>query len=166
MNTNEIICAISNDNFLKKLVTGVYSRDRIPVGRKTYPCAYIINTDFSHSSGKHWLAIYFINKTHAEFFDSFGHNLEYYGLGHLGRGLNVLFFRKSIQHEKSLLCGYYCLYFLYMKRENYSFKHFYDIFTENKTENDCIVFNFVISTFDMCNINTTYISCIKDGIRN
>ena len=68
---------------------GIYPRNRIPVGRKTYPCAYIINTDFDQSPGKHWITIYFINKNQVEFCDSFGNNLDYYGLAHLTRGLNV-----------------------------------------------------------------------------
>jgi hypothetical protein len=150
MNTLELNCAISNDKVLKQQVIGIFPINKIPLTRMFYPCGYIINTDVEGSPGKHWIAIYFINKNQADFFDSFGKSLNFYGIGQLGKGLNITYSSKVIQHEKSLMCGYYCLYFLYMKSRYYSLKQLQGIFTEDKTENDCLVFNFVDKTFDTC----------------
>ena len=47
---------------------GVYSIDTLPKYVKAYPCCYIINTDESTGSGKHWVCAYFNSNMKAEFF--------------------------------------------------------------------------------------------------
>jgi hypothetical protein len=98
-----------------------------------------------------------------EYFDSFGNSLEYYGLGHLKKGLNIRYYKRALQHEKSFVCGYYCLYFLFMKSRHHSLTEIYSNFTRDKIENDCLVFKFTKKVFDTCHFHMTITNCTKYG---
>ena len=56
----------------------MYSVDTLPKYVIFFPSCYIINTDESTDVGKHWVCIYFNSNMQAEYFCSFGNNLQYY----------------------------------------------------------------------------------------
>lgn len=94
---------------------GVISRDEIlgihPHGGVGY---YIANLNKSSESGSHWVVIYIKdNRCVVEYFDSFGLNApeEVVELSEKMR-VNYLFNSTQYQSLDSVLCGYWCLYFI------------------------------------------------------
>jgi len=84
-------------------LNGIFSRDTLKRTIKKSECA-IINLDDSISPGTHWVCYY-----NNYYFDSFG----------LPPPIEVVKYIKDIQYNdiqyrntKSVLCGFYCLYFL------------------------------------------------------
>ena len=89
---------------------GVISREQIPscVNRGYY----IVNLNDSTQPGSHWVALN--NRPNIiEYFDSFGMNAPM-ELVNLSNRLNVNYLYNSTQYQDltSVLCGYYCLYFV------------------------------------------------------
>ena len=78
------------------------------------PC--IINLDDRQSQGTHWVACApsHENRKILWYFDSFG---MYYPKEYENRakkdGMKVIYNTVPYQHIKSVLCGYYCIYFLH-----------------------------------------------------
>ena len=95
-----------------KIPLTVCARDKIP-NKKGF---YIINLDDSYSSGTHWVAM--LNKDNIYYFDSFGlpPPREVTDLKK-----ECIFNTSQYQAKNSVLCGYYCLYFL-NKIKNTSFE--------------------------------------------
>lgn len=106
---------------------GVISRDHISFAHE--PGYYIVNLNDSTQPGSHWVAIRV--KPHCdsdsviEYFDSFGMNAPI-ELVHLSDrlGVNYLFNSTQYQDLMSVLCGYYCLYFV---NESNKGKSYYEI---------------------------------------
>ena len=51
---------------------GVYLSDLLCLEMKQYPQSFVANVDISKNPGTHWVAFYFIDDKHGEFFDSYG----------------------------------------------------------------------------------------------
>ena len=105
-----------------KSFRGVISRDQIAlIHRLGY---YIVNLNNSTQSGSHWVVIH-VKLTLIEYFDSFGLNapMELVYLSDR-MGLNYLYNSTQYQDLKSVLCGYWCLYFVNESRKGRSY---YDI---------------------------------------
>ena len=77
------------------------------------PASYIVNTDPRCLPGKHWVAI-FINKNgDGEYFDSFGSKPNEDICKFFKRNCSKVYYNtKRIQHDRSISCGVYCIYFL------------------------------------------------------
>ena len=71
LNTIQLYEALQQ-NLPKNHFIGVYAADQLPHFIHTFPAAIIINTDPSHKSGEHWVAIYIANTGHGEYMDSYG----------------------------------------------------------------------------------------------
>ena len=56
----------------KNIFGSVYSSDLLPLEVKQYPQFFVANADNSEKPGTHWVAFYFIDDQHGEFFDSYG----------------------------------------------------------------------------------------------
>ena len=101
-------------NYLK-IPLSVCARDQVTSEKGNF----IINLDDSHSNGTHWVAM--INKNNEiYYFDSFGlppprevTNLK----------KECIYNTSQYQAKTSVLCGYYCLYFL-KNLKNISFEKF------------------------------------------
>jgi hypothetical protein len=114
---------------------GVWPADHLPKATELCSvtkqrCCYgmkcfIANTDPARSPGQHWVA--FVSHANrpsvVEYFDSYGYPISYYK--HLAAGckqagyfddaytvvsVNV----RTLQHAQSIVCGHYCLLFLYL----------------------------------------------------
>jgi hypothetical protein len=70
--------ALQKDEYTKGLYIGVLSRDELP-SKVKYPACFIINTAPRSHEGEHWLAFYYDEKGHADFFDSYGFPPSMYG---------------------------------------------------------------------------------------
>lgn len=82
----------------------------------------VVNLDLSSKEGSHWVAIFAKKSNHVLYFDSYGKEprgeiLKYMkdNFGNIQRNLN------SFQSEISLVCGHYCIYFIYCMSCNVSF---------------------------------------------
>ena len=109
-------------DYLKiKNFKGVISRNEIPVKVKNIPGqCFIINLDDTEGPGTHWVAVK-ITADFVNYFDSFGMQPPQ-ELINLCYTFNKLYKYESNQFQdlSSVLCGYYCLYFLKeFDRNNY-----------------------------------------------
>ena len=91
---------------------GVFASDEFKIPR-SFPASYVFNPEPRSSSGKHWVAVYIDRKKKCEYFDSFGQKPCKSILGSLRRVSSEIWYNtKCIQHEKSISCGVFCIYFL------------------------------------------------------
>ena len=102
-------------NWVKKLgikhFRGVYSRDALPTKILKNEVG-IINLDSQIGSGTHWVA-YRNGKNVAEYFDSFGLIMPNEVMKYLmTSGKQIFYSGDEIQERDSILCGYWCLYYL------------------------------------------------------
>lgn len=91
---------------------GVISRDQIRA--ISSPGYYISNLNDSSQSGSHWVAILVKDSSEPlEYFDSFGLNAPM-EVVELSEALKVNYLFNSTQYQdlNSVLCGYWCLYFV------------------------------------------------------
>ena len=108
--------------FKIKNFQGVVSRDHI------IDCVndgfYVVNIDDSTGPGTHWVVMY-IKPYIIEYFDSFGLNCPEEVI-HLSDILevNYLYNDSQFQNLNSVLCGYYCIYWI---NELYKGKSYYDL---------------------------------------
>jgi hypothetical protein len=107
---------------------GAFPADQIPTVDGDMHCCFILNTEPLGSSGAHWLAFFYNNNVNMlEYFDSFGMGLQAYshvyeslhsrGLIPLCTPANCM---GSLQSDVSLVCGHYCIAFLYWRAKNIS----------------------------------------------
>ena len=102
-------------NWVKKLgikhFRGIYSRDALPDRIKRNEVG-IINLDSQIGPGTHWVA-YRNSKNGAEYFDSFGLIMPNEVMKYLRTsGKQIFYSGDEIQERDSVLCGYWCLYYL------------------------------------------------------
>lgn len=111
----------------------------------TYPFISIVNTDISTLSGTHWIAFYINSQKQClELFDSFGNSghphfeiVKKFAARH---NLQVVVNSYQLQTYKSLLCGYFCIYFLYYRSNGLSFKQVLNKFSKhNLNKNELII---------------------------
>ena len=108
--------------WLKKLgikhLRGIYSRDGLP-NRIRKECG-IINLDDIQGPGTHWICYRNINSV-VEYFDPFGlimpnEALEYFNTS----GKRIVYSMDEIQNRNTVLCGYWCLYYLFERQRGNS----------------------------------------------
>ena len=111
--------------YLGIYITGIYSRDEY-FHKEHSPC--IINLDDLQGIGTHWVCcVSGDDKQTLWYFDSFGmwYPDEFKLIAKRDGITNIIFNNAQYQDIKSVLCGYYVLYFL---RESQLFnKSYYDI---------------------------------------
>ena len=90
---------------------GIYSRDSVPNQILNNEVG-IINLDSQIGPGTHWVA-YTNGKNRAEYFDSFGLIMPNEVMTYLmTSGKPIFYSGDEIQERDSVLCGYWCLYYL------------------------------------------------------
>ena len=116
-NQHFVIKPLSNFDLMdwvKKLgirsLRGIYSRDRLPKNIRK-ECG-IINLDDIQGPGTHWVCYRKINNV-VEYFDPFGlimpnEALKYFNTS----GKKIVYSIDEIQNRNTVLCGYWCLYYL------------------------------------------------------
>jgi len=115
---------------------GVWPADHLPKASslcnftKQKRCCYgmkcfIANTDPARQPGEHWVAFvcYANRPSVVEFFDSYGYPISYYKelatgceqAGYFDDACSVVSVNaRTLQHAQSVVCGHYCLLFLYL----------------------------------------------------
>ena len=108
--------------WVKKLginhLRGIYSRDRLP--NKIKEECGIINLDDIKGPGTHWVCYRNIDKVF-EYFDPFGlimpsEALKYFNTS----GKHIIYSIDEIQNRNTVLCGYWCLYYLLERQKGKS----------------------------------------------
>lgn len=92
---------------------GVFPVNHLPITRKK-SYRLVINTDVDNLSGKHWIAIVVREDNTGYVFDSLGKP----PCNYIQNWLNTRNIRwscnlRQVQPNDSVLCGYYCIYFLH-----------------------------------------------------
>lgn len=138
MDEQEIKCALENYTEFG----GVYARDEIP-DRITGPQGIIVNTDERESAGTHWVAIYVDGRGNGELFDSLASSNvhETFKDWMETNTKEYLFPMIPLQSSTSKLCGVYCIAFLAMRFENWSFQSIINCFAQNPVRNDLFLFS-------------------------
>ena len=97
---------------------GIYSRDGLP--KKIRKECGIINLDDMSGPGTHWVCYRNINNI-VEYFDPFGlimpnEALKYFHTS----GKRIVYSMDEIQNRNTVLCGYWCLYYLFERQRGTS----------------------------------------------
>ena len=124
-----------------KVFRGVISRDQINL--IVNPGYYIVNLNDSTQPGSHWVVIH-VKPNIIEYFDSFGLNAPHEVVELSERmGLNYRYNSTQYQDLNSVLCGYWCLYFV---NESQKGRSYYDIlkpFSHTDTQfNECLIIEY------------------------
>ena len=140
----------ASNSCIRPSVRGVFSRDNLPNIVTRYPCAYVVNTEFSHQHGKHLIAIDLPYPSYWVFFDSLGRKLEEFKdlmnfhVDHYDH------FDAQIRSVDTSYCGLIVYAFLclicFMSLLVDKCKRFFDA---NVYENDDIVYSFDCHYFDL-----------------
>lgn len=131
-----------------KYFTGCFASDQLDkLSISSFPIFIIVNTDRSYGQGIHWIALY-ITKRKIELFDSLG--LIHRKL--LPKGILNFIHRlcvsrkfkcnRRIQPDNSILCGFYCIFFIIL-RQFTNYKSILSIYN-NENENDKILESFFV----------------------
>ena len=105
-----------------KYFGGVFSRDTLPKRIKRKECG-IVNLDTHIGPGTHWVCYRNVDRW-CEYFDSFGLMMpEEVKKYMLTSGKQLVFSGDEIQERDSVLCGYWCLYYLLERQKGRSILH-------------------------------------------
>ena len=98
-----------------KHLRGIYSRDQLP--QKIKKECGIINLDDIKGPGTHWVCYRNLDSV-VEYFDPFGLIMPNEALKYFrSSGKQIIYSLDEIQNRNTVLCGYWCLYYLF-ERQN------------------------------------------------
>ena len=99
---------------------GVFSRDVLP-SQIDEPEVGIMNLDSKIGPGTHWVCYRNVDKNVCEYFDSFGLIMPTELQKYLQTsGEKIIYSTDEIQERDSVLCGYWCLYYLLERQKGKS----------------------------------------------
>ena len=97
---------------------GIYSRDRLP--KKIRKECGIINLDDITGPGTHWVCYRNIDNV-VEYFDPFGLIMPNEALKYFHTAKKrIIYSTDEIQNRSTVLCGYWCLYYLFERQRGSS----------------------------------------------
>lgn len=106
---------------------GVFPIDQLPVKRKK-SFTFILNIDSHNLPGTHWIAVIVRSNRTGFIFDSFGLAPPLTLQQWLNkRGIQWSINTQQVQPSDSIMCGYYCIYFLYYATSSMQDDHFVNI---------------------------------------
>ena len=129
--------ALHENETTRTLFDGIYAVDTLLTSTPEKPKLLLCNTDPSDRPGRHWLLIFMDGGDTAELFDSMGGELEDYDAR-----LRTFLYRHARDIRRALhrvqpmgtdLCGYYCLYYAYMRSRGHSMEAILNTMPEWRT---------------------------------
>ena len=112
MSTSDLIEKLSTANIKD---VSIYPRDSIVKSTKG-----ICNNDDGSQGGTHWVAFYIFTEGSSSYFDSFGGPPDQLLTEQLPKPIK--YHNYIIQGIHSMMCGTYCLYFLYLLENNINYE--------------------------------------------
>ena len=93
---------------------GTFSKDMLPKTMKKNEATVVNLIDYFAGDGTHWVCIYNDEKLDkAEYFDSFGLVPPNKVIKYMETtNKNIIYNDSQIQNMNSILCGYYCIYYI------------------------------------------------------
>ena len=134
MDNRELERYTTTDRKLRPFFRGVFARNSLPA--ELLPGAYIINTKNSNRAGEHWVSLWVNNDASIEFMDPLGKHPRTYGWRYSEPCTHN---RQAIQPHQSVLCGAYCLYFLYYRSRGGSMRDIIQSMLPLTSRNDDLV---------------------------
>ena len=100
------------DKLRIKHCRGIYGRDALPKSINKKECE-VINLDDIKGQGTHWVCYRNLEKNLVEYFDPIGLIMPYEIRDYLlTSGKKIIYSQDEIQNRETVLCGYWCLYYL------------------------------------------------------
>jgi|SRR5271170_199492 len=115
MFSSQISRALRSDPYAAECFEGVFASDKLPKKLQLYPASVVANTDPAHKPGTHWIAYYFDDQGHLDYFDSYGlPPTAYPGLSEFAaaNSVTVSYNDRQIQGYDTDVCGQYCIAFI------------------------------------------------------
>ena len=96
----------------------MYAKDQITTDMIKRDHFYIINLDdmYSPSNGTHWTSLYY-DGDRIEYFDSYGLKPPQI----ISENYDYIYNSSQLQSYESKACGYYCLFYIYLRYHDYNF---------------------------------------------
>lgn len=110
MDSQQLEQHIGADTELHRHFRGVFARNTLPAELR--PGAYIVNTKNKDQVGEHWISLWVNEDAVIEFMDPLAKSPVTYGWS---PSRPYIYNRDRIQPKHSVLCGAYCLYYLYFR---------------------------------------------------
>ena len=112
------------------------------------PCFIIVNIDSANLPGSHWLALGIFPES-IEIFDPLGFDIfnwtrvpcNLLNFLHRMSVTRYVSVAKRVQSDTSTLCGFYCLFYIFMRRFT-SMKHILSYFDSKLSCNDSVLLKF------------------------
>ena len=152
INIEKPLSSIDLNKLVKELnikkFRGVFSRDNLPKRIRKEECG-IINLDDFSGPGTHRVCWRNIDENVCEYFDSFGLSVPFEIKEYLMKSGKTLFYSPDeIQERLSVLCGYWCLYYL-IERQNG--KEIFEVLhnPEFSPNNQMVNYNFLKKYFNI-----------------
>ena len=143
MDTVQVKNFLNRDKYTKKILTDVIPIDLLKIENVNGPRAFIINTGKSDTPGEHWFALFIPKYGPIEYFDSYGFkplNKEIYDFVKINKR-HLVYNRYKIQGNKSINCGEFSIFYLYLRSRGFSLGKIIQFFNKNKCINDKIITN-------------------------
>lgn len=118
MFTSQIERALKSDSWAGEYFKGVYPCDKLPQRLSSYPASVVANTDPSSKPGAHWIAFYFDENAHLDYFDSYGmKHTTYADLRRFAENnsTSIAHNNRQLQGLYSDVCGQYCIAFICLR---------------------------------------------------
>jgi len=147
MNTqeiNDIFRRLTPDQFL-----GTFPLNHLPnlPPLRHRGVGFVVNTDDCQKPGEHWVAVYLYRQQGGDWFGEYFDSLGYYPppsiVQWLKRTCSTRWIHNSVplQHPLSVVCGCYCVYYLYQRLLSENNFHHIIQFLYRMKERDTFVYN-------------------------
>lgn len=147
LTSEELKCMIACDTFMRDKIIGVFPADQIK--RLKVNEGLIINTKPFGDEGEHWISVYNAGDR-MEVFDSLVEKSDTSMIDFHKLASNVYLNEISFQCHDSYVCGYYSIFFLFLRVRNISFQEFLNMFSPMCKMNYAFVLRFIKRTFSLC----------------
>ena len=145
MNGREILNYLLKDSISLSKFRGIYAIDKLNFKLPDAESFFVCNTDESYKKGKHWVIIYInSDKNVVEYFDSLGKKPAIRFKSFMRQDNRyILYSHKKLQGVYSESCGFFCLYFVYLRCRGVDYKSLLNSFSKSLNANEKYVTDFI-----------------------